>query len=89
MGPTTELVTVVEDGWNGYLDTQPERLVDPMRALLKDPELARTLGNAARKTAIERFGIERFSRDWECVFRDVTGGTRTVFAAATAAGGAA
>lgn len=86
---TTELVTVIEDGWNGYLDTRPERLIDPMRALLKDPELARTLGNAARKTAIERFGIERFSRDWECVFRDVTGGTRTIFAAAAAAGGAA
>ena len=41
---TTELPTVIDDGVNGVIDTDPDRLVDAMRALLDDPALARRLG---------------------------------------------
>ena len=61
---TTELVTVIRNGENGFVDTRLEPLVDAMQRLLAEPELARDLGAAARRTAEERFGIERFVADW-------------------------
>jgi hypothetical protein len=70
---STELVTVITSGVNGFLDTDPDRLVEPMRRLLADPAEARRLGANARQTARERFGITRFARDWEETFRLVAG----------------
>lgn len=65
---TTEMPTVIANGVNGWLDTRPERLVDVMRQLIAEPELARRWGQAARRTAQERFGIGRFIADWQRVF---------------------
>ncbi len=70
---TTEMVTVVEDGVSGYLDTAVGPLVARMQELLADPERARQLGEGAQRTARRRFGIERFSRDWFDTFRALTG----------------
>jgi hypothetical protein len=69
---TTELVTVIQSGHNGFIHTRPERLVEAMQQLLRDPALARQWGEAGRRTARERFGIERFVRDWLAVFDEVT-----------------
>ncbi|SRR5579875_106260 len=69
---TTELATVIENGVHGFLDTDMRRLYEPMRQLLADPALARRLGENARRRARERFGIERFVRDWEETFTLVT-----------------
>lgn len=62
---TTEMPTVIANGVNGWLDTRPEKLAEVMRLLIADPELARHWGEAARRTAQERFGIERFVADWD------------------------
>ncbi|HWP35644.1 MAG TPA: glycosyltransferase family 4 protein [Thermodesulfobacteriota bacterium] len=70
---TTELATVIENDRSGYVDTDPDRLVSRMRALLADPALARRLGEGARQRALERFGLERFLRDWDEAFALVTG----------------
>ncbi|WKB54297.1 glycosyltransferase family 4 protein [Eleftheria terrae] len=70
---TTELVTVICNGENGYLDTRPERLIEAMQRLLADPKEAQEWGAAARKTALQRFGIERFVDDWLDVFETVAG----------------
>ena len=70
---TTELVTVIRSGENGFVDTRLPVLVDAMRSLTDDPSLAAALGEAGRKTAVERFGIERFVQDWLAVFNEVTG----------------
>jgi glycosyltransferase involved in cell wall biosynthesis len=70
---TTEMSTVIRDGHNGFIDTDPERLVDLMKLLIKDRALAAHLGQNARRTAMERFNIERFVRDWNDVFFEVTG----------------
>jgi hypothetical protein len=67
----TELAAVIRDGETGYVDTDLERLVERMRALIDDPGLARELGAAARREAMRRFGIGRFVRDWLAVFREV------------------
>jgi len=68
---TTEMPTVITNGVNGWLETRPERLVPVMRQLIDDPELARRWGDAARRTAEERFGIDRFIADWQRVFARV------------------
>jgi glycosyltransferase involved in cell wall biosynthesis len=69
---TTEYATAVENGVSGYADTSVERLIERMRALLDDPAEARRLGEGARRTALERFGIERFVRDWNDVLGEAT-----------------
>jgi glycosyltransferase involved in cell wall biosynthesis len=70
---TTEMVTVIRDGVSGVLDTDVNRLVGRMRDLLDDPAEAHRLGAAARQTAVERFSIERFARDWDAAFALVAG----------------
>jgi hypothetical protein len=42
-----------------------------MHRLLREPALARSLGDAARRTAQERFGIGRFVADWMEAFASV------------------
>ncbi|MFB3908356.1 MAG: glycosyltransferase [Candidatus Eisenbacteria bacterium] len=70
---TTEMSTVIENGVSGYIDTDVERLIERMQGLLRDPDLARRLGEGARRTAMERFSIERFGRDWDRTFTEVAG----------------
>jgi glycosyltransferase involved in cell wall biosynthesis len=75
---TTEMVTVIENGESGFIDTNPATLVAHMRALLREPELARRLGAGARKRARERFAIGRFAADWDAALREVTGSAHAV-----------
>ena len=70
---TTEMVTAIENGVSGYVDTRLDRLIERMRELLADPAEARRLGDGARRYALERFGIERFARDWDAAFGQVCG----------------
>ena len=68
---TTEMATVIDNGVNGYVDTNIERLIAHMQCLLHDAPLARRLGEGARATARQRFGIERFCADWNAVLERV------------------
>lgn len=68
---TTELPDVIENGVHGYLSCDLEVLVEHMLRLLQDPEEASVLGKNARRLAQERFSIERFSRNWNTVFKEV------------------
>lgn len=67
---TTELVTVIENGVSGWIGTDLRILVERMRELLADPREARRLGDGARRIALDRFGIERFARDWLAAFAE-------------------
>ena len=70
---TTEMVSAVENGVSGYVDTGVRRLVDRMLELLDDPSMSRRLGEGARRYALDRFHIGRFARDWQDAFALVTG----------------
>jgi hypothetical protein len=70
---TTEMATAIENGTSGYVDTNPDVLVSHMQRMLADPDLARKLGSGARRSAMERFHIDRFVRDWDAALRLVTG----------------
>jgi glycosyltransferase involved in cell wall biosynthesis len=75
---TTELPSVIESGVTGYLSCELDDLVARMRELLADIDLARRLGANARALARERFGIERFARDWNDAFGQILGRARAV-----------
>lgn len=68
---TTELVTVIKNGENGYIDTDINQLITHMHELLANKELAHSLGKAAQATARETFSISRFAEDWTTLFRAV------------------
>jgi len=68
---TTELPTVIEHGVSGYVSCDVDELVEQMRTLLDDAGKARRIGANARALARERFGLDRFIRDWNEVFRSV------------------
>jgi glycosyltransferase involved in cell wall biosynthesis len=69
---TTELPTVIENGVTGYVSCDPQELVERMRELLASHDQARRIGANARAVAMERFGIDRFARDWNDAFAQAT-----------------
>lgn len=69
---TTEMSTVIDNGVNGYADTNVDTLIARMQELLQDPSHARRLGDKARAYARERFHIDRFASDWDRTFQHVT-----------------
>lgn len=69
----TELPNVITNGVDGYVDTRRDRLLACMRELLREPALARQWGEAARRTALRRFSIDRYVNDWNDVFTLMTG----------------
>jgi hypothetical protein len=68
---TTELAAVIRNGSNGFVHNDIEKLCEVMQRLLVAPALARQWGEGARHTALERFGIERFTADWCRLFAAV------------------
>lgn len=70
---TAEMATVIDNGESGFIDTSMAPLLAAMHDLVHDPGLARQLGERARRRAQERFGIERFSADWDAALRHVCG----------------
>lgn len=82
---TTEMATVVENGVSGWVDTDVRRLVERMRDLLAHAGEARRLGDGARRTALERFNMDRFIGDWQAALMLVSG-RRGLVPAATSNG---
>ncbi|QJB30074.1 glycosyltransferase family 4 protein [Chitinophaga oryzae] len=68
---TTELVTIIRDGVNGYIHTDVDYLIEKMQLLINDRDHALELGAAARQTALALFDIGRFTREWEAAFSRV------------------
>jgi glycosyltransferase involved in cell wall biosynthesis len=62
---TTEAPTVIVQDVSGYLDTDVDVLIRGMRHLLDNPEDARRLGAGAKRAAQARFGIDRFTQEWD------------------------
>lgn len=69
---TTELPTVIKNGETGYVSCNINELIENMHSLLSDRREAYRLGTNARALARERFGLDRFMRDWNRAFELVT-----------------
>lgn len=67
---TTEMPAVF-NGKNGIVHNNTDYLVEQMKILLNNREKAVEMGKLGQATANERFNIQRFTRDWENVFRSV------------------
>jgi hypothetical protein len=68
---TTELPRIILESGGGYVDSEPARLFDVSRELLRDRGRAAELGRKARAYARERFAIGRFAGDWNRVLNEV------------------
>lgn len=68
---TTEMAVAVQNGVSGYVETDPAALIGHARRLLRDPVEAAELSAGARARAAERFGIGRFTREWEQLLTEV------------------
>ncbi len=67
----TELPEIIKDGINGYISNDLDYLTAKMKLLLADPGIAKQLSKNARKTAIDKFSITRFTNEWMKVFDEV------------------
>ncbi len=70
---TTEMAAAVQNGVSGYVETDPERLVEHACRLIEDQDEAAELSAGALARARERFGIERFADDWLQVLTEAAG----------------
>jgi glycosyltransferase involved in cell wall biosynthesis len=61
---------VIEHGVNGFMSNDPKELASYCQLLLKNPDLAKAMGAAARETIIERFSLGRFVKDWDAILRE-------------------
>lgn len=57
----------------GVVSADPQVLVDAGRRWLADPAQAAEYGAAARRHALRRFGIDRFTTSWQTLLKEVTG----------------
>lgn len=73
---TTEMVTAVENGKTGYIETDVDKLIEHMRYLIEHPEHAKELSRSARHYASRRFHIRRFANDWQRVVSGFVGDAR-------------
>jgi glycosyltransferase involved in cell wall biosynthesis len=57
----------------GTISTDVAALADAIRALMADPDDAAERGRAARRVALERYGLGRFLADWDELLAEVAG----------------
>jgi hypothetical protein len=62
---TYEVHEIIKDGVNGFWSDNIEELRARIKSLLESEELARTIGQAGRETAIKLFGKEKIKNDWK------------------------
>jgi glycosyltransferase involved in cell wall biosynthesis len=65
---TCMIPEIIENGVNGFISNDEEELKGYIKQLLDDPSLAAKMGNAARKTAIEKFSEQKFINEWNELF---------------------
>jgi glycosyltransferase involved in cell wall biosynthesis len=56
----------------GLVSNDIDELIAGVRYYLDDPEAARAAGKAARASALDRYGLERFLHDWDRLLEEVT-----------------
>jgi hypothetical protein len=68
---TTELSSVIQNERSGFIHTDLNYLIKKMKLLLENKGLAVQLGNEGKKTAQQRFNIQRFAKEWRELFERV------------------
>jgi glycosyltransferase involved in cell wall biosynthesis len=76
---TTEYVTVVQNEKSGYIHTDVDYLIEKMKTLLMNKNLAVQLGEQGKKVAEARFNIQRFTKEWKETFEEVINPKKTYY----------
>ena len=71
---STEIPRIIKNGVNGYVGNTPRALQVKLRLLVENKSFARQLGKSAQRTIREKFSMERFTKEWNAVFRSVVAG---------------
>jgi glycosyltransferase involved in cell wall biosynthesis len=61
---------IFTDGYDAFLSDDPQRLRSDILRLLRDRDLAEAMGERARRTVSQVWGIERFVSMWQDAFAD-------------------
>jgi glycosyltransferase involved in cell wall biosynthesis len=69
---------MIEDGVNGFLANSEEEWRDKLTLLMENPDLRKSLGNAGRKTVLERYSMRLVASLFYCVLESVAGGDLAV-----------
>lgn len=59
-----EVDQIIQSGENGYIGNSTDELRACVELLINNPEAAKKIGEAGRKTAVELFGKETISKQW-------------------------
>lgn len=65
--------SLIQHGTNGllYSPNEPQQARQHIIDLINNPEQAKILGQNARKSVVQRFGLDRFIKEWDSLFREV------------------
>lgn len=64
----------VRDGYSGFVCEEPSELRARVKYLLANPEVAHLMGQRAKEAAREKYGRERFIREWREAFEGALSG---------------
>ena len=64
---TCMIPEVIEHGVNGFMSNDINELKQYVVDLLNDEDLARQMGEAARKTVVKSFSVEKFASKWDFI----------------------
>ena len=67
---TANKTSPVQDGFNGYISDDIERLRSGVQSLLDNAELARKMGERARQTVELKFSMQNFLKSWSRVMQE-------------------
>ena len=65
---TCMIPEIIENGENGFMSNNPEELRGYVDKLLADEKMAAEMGEKARKTILENFGMQKFLNKWNELF---------------------
>lgn len=65
---TTMLPEIIKNGYNGYISNNVGELIAYTKKLVTSPDLAKKMGENARKTMIEKFSLDSFVTKWNELF---------------------
>lgn len=65
------LPEIIEDGVNGFITNDIDKLRWHTQNLLKNRDLADKIGEAGRETIMQRFSMDKFVKNWNGLFRSV------------------
>lgn len=64
---TNEIEDIIQNGVNGFVSNDIGQLREYIKKLMEDDELAKKIGDAGRKRAIELFGKQKIASEWEAL----------------------